>query len=128
VLALIDGADSAGGALIVRGDAGIGKTTILRVAADRARDRGHRLLGTIGTPAEQHLPFAALHHLLRPALVGTTELAAQHRAALDHIFGLPSVGPPPAPFVVALAALEVLAEHATHRPLLVAVDDAHWLD
>ena len=51
--------------MVVRGDPGIGKSTLLRAAVDHARDRGYLLLSTVGTPAEQHLPFAALHHLLR---------------------------------------------------------------
>jgi DNA-binding CsgD family transcriptional regulator len=128
VLALIDDAETAGGVLVVRGDAGIGKSTLLRAATDHARERGHLLLGTSGTPAEQHLPFAALHHLLGPALSATTLLSVPHRAALNHVFGYASAGSPSPPFVIALAALELLAEHASDRPLLVAVDDAQWLD
>ncbi len=128
VLALIDDAETAGGVLVVRGDAGIGKSTLLRAATDHARERGHLLLGTSGTPAEQHLPFAALHHLLGPALSATTLLSVPHRAALNHVFGYASAGSPSPPVVIALAALELLAEHASDRPLLVAVDDAQWLD
>ena len=128
VLALIDDAGAAGGAMIVRGDAGIGKSTLLRAAIDHARNRDYLLLSTIGTPAEQHLPFASLHHLLGPALGTAAKLAPPQRAALNHVFGLTAAESPQSPFVVALAALELLAEHAAEGPLLVAVDDAQWLD
>jgi hypothetical protein len=65
---LLDGLDAAGGAVLVRGDPGIGKTSLIRTAAQRAADRGHRVLATTGIESEANLPFAGLHLLLRPTL------------------------------------------------------------
>ena len=118
---------AAGGAIVVLGDPGIGKTSLLRAAADRGRAAGHRVLAVTGIQAEAHLPFVGLHHLLRPVLSDVDRLPATQREALSTAFGL-SDGPPPQPFMIALATLNLLAEAAAGHPLLIVADDVQWLD
>jgi DNA-binding CsgD family transcriptional regulator len=127
LLDLLDGIATAGGALLVRGEAGIGKSTLLSGLADTARARGHRVFSTTGVESEAHLPFAGLHQLLHPALDLVERLPGPQRAAIRTAFGL-SAGPPPDIFLIALAALTLLGEAATAAPALVVVDDAQWLD
>src|SRR6516225_1199035 len=112
----IDQVAAGGGAIVVLGDPGIGKTSLLRAAADRGRAAGHRVLAVTGIQAEAHLPFAGLHHLLRPVLSDVDRLPATQREALSTAFGL-SDGPPPQPFMIALATLNLLAEAAAGHPL-----------
>lgn len=130
---LLNRVSSTGAALVVRGEPGIGKTSLLDATASSAAAAGLAILRARGMPAEQHLPFAGLHLLLRPILGRRQRLAPGHREALERAFGLsaaaePDAGAPPARFVVALAALELLADSAAEQPLLLAVDDAQWLD
>jgi len=73
------------------------------------------------------LPYAGLHALCAPLLDGLERLPAPQREALNTAFGV-SAGPPPDRFLVALAALSLLAGVAEERPLLCIVDDAQWLD
>ncbi len=124
---LIDGVLEQGGALLVTGDPGIGKSTLLQAAADHARAAGFLVLGTTGVESEAALPYAGLYELLRPALDRLEALPPAQREALAKAFGM-VVGSAPEPFLVALATLNVLAELATSRPVLVAVDDVQWLD
>ena len=123
----IDQVAAGGGAIVVLGDPGIGKTSLLRAAADRGRAAGHRVLAVTGIQAEAHLPFVGLHHLLRPVLSDVDRLPATQREALSTAFGL-SDGPPPQPFMIALATLNLLAEAAAGHPLLIVADDVQWLD
>ena len=124
---LIDRATSSGSALVVRGEAGIGKSSLLAEAAAYARERGMQVLSTAGAQSETHLPFAALHQLLRPVLGGMSGLEPTQRAALSSAFGLTdSVASNP--FMVGLAVLELIAEAATRSPVLVVADEAQWLD
>ncbi|MFB4308556.1 AAA family ATPase [Actinomadura sp. GTD37] len=113
-----------GEALVLRGEAGIGKSALLdrvRRAAD-----GFQVIEASGSEFESELPFAALHQLCVPALGGRGGLPEPHRAALDTAFGL--AGGTPEVFRVGLATLELLAASAGERPLLCLVDDAHRLD
>jgi hypothetical protein len=124
---LLDGIERSGGALVLRGEPGIGKSRLLAEAATLARERGFTVLSTTGVQSEAHLAFAGLHQLLRPVRYRAADLPATLRAALDAAFGL---GQEPAPerFRIALAVLDLLCEVATDAPLLVVAEDAQWLD
>jgi len=124
---LISRAGSQGSAIVVRGEAGIGKSSLLAEAAARARERGMLVLTTAGAQSETHLPFAALHHLLRPVLGGMSGLEPVQRAALSSAFGLTD-SVISNPFMVGLAVLELIAEAATRSPVFVVADEAQWLD
>ena len=127
LVGLLDDVSRRGGALVLRGEPGIGKSALLREAAEAAADRGMLVLGMSGVQSEANLAFAGLHQLLRPVLSHLGELAPRQRAALEAAFGLRDAAPPEL-FVIALAALELLSEAATRDPVLVVAEDAHWLD
>ena len=111
--------------LVIRGEAGIGKTALVRYAARQAA--GFRVAQIAGVEAEMELPFAGLHRLCTPMLSRLDALPDPQQNALRVAFGLSS-GDAPDRFLVALAALTLFAEVAEERPLLCLVDDAHWLD
>jgi len=124
---MINRAGSKGSAIVVRGEAGIGKSSLLAEVAARAREHGMLVLTTAGAQSETHLPFAGLHQLLRPVLGGMPQLEPSQRAALRAAFGM---GEPVAPnlFMVGIAVLELIAEAATRSPVFVVADEAQWLD
>ena len=111
--------------VVVRGEAGIGKTTLLRYLARRASDC--TVSHIAGVESELELPFAGLHQLLTSMLSGVDTLPAPQQQALRIVFGQ-EAGTPPDRFLVGLAALGLLAETATSMPLVCIVDDAQWLD
>ena len=111
--------------LVIRGEPGVGKSALLHYAARQASD--FRIAQTAGIESEMELPFAALHQLCAPMLGGLDALPEPQQRALRVAFGL-SAGETPDRFLVALAALGLLAEVATEQPLLCLVDDAQWLD
>ncbi|MFC9125719.1 AAA family ATPase [Streptomyces sp. NPDC057099] len=113
-----------GGALVLRGEPGIGKSALLRHLDESAT--GFLVMRASGAEFETELPFAALHQLLAPVTGGLAALPAPHRKALEIAFGL-DIGTPD-PFLVGVASLGLLAETARERPLLCVVDDAQWLD
>jgi DNA-binding CsgD family transcriptional regulator len=120
-------AEGAGGALLIRGEAGIGKSALLAAAAGLAADSGARVLSATGIQAEARLPFAGLHQLLRPLLSLAERLPPRQRTALLSAFGMAD-GEPAEPFVIGLAALEVISDAAASSPWLLMADDAQWLD
>ncbi|WP_433275744.1 ATP-binding protein [Pseudonocardia xinjiangensis] len=124
---LVDAAPQRGGALVVIGEPGVGKSALLTAAQRRATERGIRVLRTAGVQSEATVPFAALHQLLRPILPATHGLPEAHREALRVAFGLSDAAPPQL-FRIALAVLDLLAESAARAPLVLIVEDAHWLD
>ncbi|GAA1616204.1 ATP-binding protein [Actinoplanes couchii] len=126
-----------GGATVVCGEAGIGKSALLTEAGRLAGGRGMRVLATGGVQSEAQLAFAGLYRLLRPVIDHADRLPRPQQDAVHTAFGLSPTGTPaespagstePELFLVALATLGLLAEAAAHRPLLVLVEDAQWLD
>ena len=124
---LIDQVHDRGAAIAVHGEAGIGKSSLLRAAAEYGRQSGLAVLRTEGVEAEARLPFAGLHQLLRPVLDATGRLPAPQRQALAAAFGT-GEGDRPEPFMIALATLNLLADEAARCPLLLVADDVQWLD
>ena len=123
---LVDGARAGrSGVLVLRGEAGIGKTALLAHATRSAPD--FRVVRTVGVESEMELPFAALHQLCAPILDRVDRLPEPQRDALRTTFGL-SAGAAHDRFFVGLAVLGLLAEAASERSLLCVIDDAQWLD
>ena len=122
---LLDGLPDHGGALVVRGEAGIGKSALLESAIRSAS--GFRVVRAIGVESEMELPFAALQQLCAPLLDRLGRLPRPQREALGVAFGL-RVGHSPDRFLVGLAVLRLFSEAADEQPLLCVVDDAQWLD
>jgi DNA-binding CsgD family transcriptional regulator/tetratricopeptide (TPR) repeat protein len=116
-----------GGALVLRGDPGIGKTALLAVASDTADSKGVSVVRTTGAQTETGLAFAGLHQLLLPALSWLDHLPRPQRDALSAAFGTVDAAVPD-PFLIALAALNLLTCAAERAPLLLVVDEAQWLD
>src|SRR5438045_139257 len=113
------------GVLVVRGEAGIGKTALMRYAAAQAS--GFRIARSAGVEAEIELPYAGVHQLCAPMLDQRNALPEPQRKALGVALGLTPGGAPDR-FLVALAVLSLLAAVAEERPLVCLVDDAQWLD
>jgi DNA-binding CsgD family transcriptional regulator/tetratricopeptide (TPR) repeat protein len=111
--------------LVLRGEAGIGKTALLEYLIESAADL--KVARATGIESEMELAFASLHQLCAPLLDRLERLHAPQRDALRIVFGL-SAGPAPDPFLVGLAVLSLLSEVGDGRPLLCVVDDAQWLD
>jgi hypothetical protein len=111
--------------LVLRGEAGIGKSALLQYLVESASDL--TVARAVGVESEMELPFASLHQLCAPMLDRLEKLPAPQRQALEIVFGL-SPGGPPDRFLVGLAVLTLLSEAGDERPLLCVVDDAQWLD
>jgi DNA-binding CsgD family transcriptional regulator len=123
---LLDGArKSRGAVLVISGEPGVGKSALLDDTRDQAGDM--TVLRGTGVETETHLPFAALHQLVRPVLSHIENLPQPQAAALRRALGLAAGGSDDR-FLVSLAALSLLADAAEPRPLLCLVDDAQWLD
>jgi DNA-binding CsgD family transcriptional regulator len=113
------------GVLVLRGEAGIGKSALLGYVADGAE--GLLLAKTVGVESEMELAFSGLHQLCAPMLGHLERLPPPQRSALAAVFGL-SDSPAPDRFLVGLATLTLFAEVAEQRPLVCVVEDAQWLD
>ena len=111
--------------LVLRGEAGAGKSALLGYLAANAS--GRRLVSAVGVESEMELAYSGLHQICAPVLDLLERLPDPQRDALATVFGL-SAGPGPDRFLVGLAMLSLLAEAAEQQPLLCIVDDAHWLD
>jgi DNA-binding CsgD family transcriptional regulator/tetratricopeptide (TPR) repeat protein len=111
--------------LVVRGEPGIGKSTLLDQAVDLASR--FQVARATGVESEMELPYAGLHQLCRPMLDRLTLLPAPQREAAGIAFGIAG-GRSPDRFVVGLAVLSLLSEVSEQAPLLCVVDDAQWLD
>jgi hypothetical protein len=111
--------------LVLRGEAGIGKTALLGYLSAAAN--GCRIARAAGVESEMELAFAGLHALCAPMLGRLGQLPIPQREALSTAFGM-SAGPPPDRFLVGLAVLGLLADAAEEQPLVCIIDDAQWLD
>jgi DNA-binding CsgD family transcriptional regulator len=111
--------------LVLRGEAGVGKTALLGYLSAAAE--GCRIVRAAGVESEMELAFAGLHALCAPMLGRLGRLPIPQREALSTAFGI-SAGAPPDRFLVGLAVLSLLADDTEEQPLLCIVDDAQWLD
>jgi DNA-binding CsgD family transcriptional regulator len=114
-----------GRSLVVRGEAGIGKTALLEHVVRSASDL--TVLRAVGVESEMELAYAGLHQLCASLLDRLDRLPTPQRLALEIAYGL-SAGGAPDRFLVGLAVLSLLSEAADERPILCLVDDAQWLD
>jgi DNA-binding CsgD family transcriptional regulator len=113
------------GVLVLRGEAGVGKTALLDHFLAHAA--GCRVVRAAGVESEMELAFAGLHQLCAPFLDSLDRLPAPQHEALRTAFGL-RTGDPPDRFLVGLAVLSLLSEVAENQPLVCILDDVQWLD
>ncbi|HEX7195293.1 MAG TPA: AAA family ATPase, partial [Candidatus Limnocylindria bacterium] len=113
------------GVVVLRGEAGVGKTALLDYVL--ARGAGCRVVRAAGVESEMELAFAGLHQLCVPFVGRIDRLPAPQREALGSAFGL-RTGDPPDRFLVGLAVLSLLSEVAEEQPLVCILDDVQWLD
>jgi hypothetical protein len=114
-----------GQVLVLRGEAGVGKTALLDYVSQLAQ--GFRCIQVAGVQSDMELAFAGLQQLCAPLLNDLDELPEPQREALNVAFGR-GVGATPDRFLVGLAVLSLIAAAANEQPLLCIVDDAQWLD
>ncbi len=126
--ALVDPVPAGSRLLVVRGDAGMGKTALLADLASRAVDAGMRVLPVTGQKSEDTLAFAGLQQLLRPLLAGASRLPEPQATAILAVLGLTPDPVAPDRLLTGTAVLNLLAELSAPSGLLVVADDAHWLD
>jgi DNA-binding CsgD family transcriptional regulator len=112
--------------LVLRGEAGSGKSALLDYLARRAPDAGCRVARAAGVRSEMELAYAGLHQLCAPMLNSAERLPVPQRDALRSASGL-AAGPPNR-FLVGLAVLNLLAGAAGERPLICLIDDEQWVD
>jgi len=123
----LDAASEHGAVVLIRGAAGIGKTSLMGAAVADARSRGFRVLTMTGIGSEADLPYAGLHQLLQPVIAHLENLPPHQKSALKTALGM-MAGEVPEIFLVALAALNVVEDVAGERPIVIAADDIQWLD
>ncbi len=111
--------------VLLTGEAGVGKSALLAYVSSRAT--GWNIISAVGVESEAKLAFSGLHQVCVPMLGQLGTLPSPQRIALETVFGR-TPGPPPDRFLVALAALTLLATAAEQQPLICVIDDAHWLD
>ena len=117
--------DGEASVLVIRGDGGIGKTSLLEHLIDAAS--GFTVVRAIGIESEMAIPFAALHQLCAPMLDRLDALPEPQRNAARTAFGL-TAGTPPDRLLIGLAVLNLLSAVSEDGPLLCVVDGAQWLD
>jgi DNA-binding CsgD family transcriptional regulator len=117
--------DGLSGAMVLHGEAGMGKTALLEYAMENASHL--QVIRITGIEAERDLSFAALHRLLQPLFDRLSSLPQPQRDGLSSAFGLASHAAAD-PFLIGLATLTLLADRATERGLLCIVDDSQWID
>jgi hypothetical protein len=126
----LEAAPAGGRALLIEGEAGIGKTALLHQGAEAARARGVRVLGARPAPAETQMAFATIGDLFTPTLGETlASLPGVQRRALEIALLLREPdGPPPEPRVLGVALASAVRTLVRERPLLLTVDDVQWVD
>lgn len=125
--AAVRDAGERGAAFVVDGEAGIGKSSLVADTVAYATGLGTRVLTTSGTLDESAEPYAALHRLVYPLRAGIPDLPGPQRRALDVAFGV-ATGVQPSPLLAGLAALTLFSDAAAASPLLIVVEDLHWVD
>ena len=113
------------GAMVLRGEAGIGKSALLAYVSERAH--GMYVVKVVGVESEMELAYSGLQQLCGPMLDRLERLPQPQRTALATVLGL-SEGSAPDRFLVGLATLTLFADVAEHQPLVCIVEDAQWLD
>jgi DNA-binding CsgD family transcriptional regulator len=118
--------------LVVRGEAGVGKSALLgylsgRITGKTGTERDWRIVSAAGVQSEMELAYSGLHQLCTPLLGHLDALPAPQRDALAAVFGM-SAGPAPDRLLVGLATLTLVAQAAEQQPLACIIDDAQWLD
>jgi DNA-binding CsgD family transcriptional regulator len=126
IASFLDEAAVGGQALLVSGDAGVGKTAMLDLAAQAAGSKV-RVARAAGAEFEAGLSFAGLSQVLQPLLRGLDELSVAHREALSVALGL-GIGSAPGRLLLSAATLELVCRAARDAPLLMIVDDLQWVD
>lgn len=127
IRALIDQTRTDGGALLVFGEPGVGKSALLEAAMKTAMSGGTRVLSAQGVEFEAEVPFAGVNQVLLPLFGGISELSDDHQEALNVALGFRQ-GRPHDRLVVSTAALMLLRRAAAECPILIVVDDLPWLD
>ncbi|GLY08452.1 MULTISPECIES: LuxR family transcriptional regulator [Actinoplanes] len=114
-----------GAAVLLLGEAGIGKSALIEAAMGSVRE--WLVLRAGGTEFESDLPYAALHQLCAPVLERRHDLPDPQRLAVETVFGL-GAGPAPSPLLVGLAVLGLLSVAARDQPVCCVLDDVQWMD
>jgi DNA-binding CsgD family transcriptional regulator len=127
IASFLDRGTSQGEGLLVRGEPGVGKTALLGAAGELAFDAGTRVIRAAGVQYEADVAFSTLNQALLPLHAELGQLGGAPREALNVALGF-GAGPPPDRLIVSNAALALLREAATDRPLLVIADDVQWAD
>ncbi|MGW4771532.1 AAA family ATPase, partial [Nocardia sp. NPDC004278] len=125
--ALVDGPGDRSG-ILIEGEPGIGKSSLVEETVAAATVAGLRVLRTAGVEAEHGLVYAGLHRLAYPLRRAFDALPARQFDPLATALGMSDVIGEPSPHLVGLAVLTLLADVAAERPLLVVAEDVHWLD
>ncbi|WP_285733434.1 AAA family ATPase [Kitasatospora phosalacinea] len=120
------GSGAGGAAVLLRGDAGVGKSALLAWVEGEARGRGFTVLRAVGAEAEADFAFGVLHQALWSLLGRSRALSAHQREALEGAFGVRAGTP--SGFAVGAAALALLDEAVRSSPVLLLLDDLHWAD
>ena len=123
----IDQASADGGALLLSGAPGVGKTVVLDAAATHATETGVHVLRAAGAEFEANLSFAGLNQVLRPLFENIEGLSSAQREALEVALGFGD-GPPPDQLLVCNATLSLLLQGCSKQPLLLIIDDVQWVD
>jgi len=117
-----------GGAVLVSGAPGIGKTSLLNAAAAGARGLGYKVIAVTGLECEAQLPYAGLQLLLQTVMASASTLPDPQKAALLTALGIQSAYSAPEMFLVALATLNLIDDVAADQPVVLIADDVQWLD